>query len=146
MTQPFPVPNEIRDVLEQVLAYAMPDEAEHFENTPPEERDGHIYQSLLTVRRWLDTGASGKAGPDTLAIQDLLEAHGYLATIWSVEDVQSVRPDLSDEQCREVLRQCGRDHDAEIGINWIVISTVADDLFPMTPPARRLCARQRGAG
>jgi hypothetical protein len=130
MTNPFPVPSEVRDALEQVLAYAMPDEADHFENTPPEERDGHIYQSLLAVRRWLDTGVSGKAELDTLAIHDLLEAHGYLASIWHVEDVQSVRPGLTDEQCREVLRQCGRHHDAEIGINWIVLSTVADDLFP----------------
>jgi hypothetical protein len=43
-----------------VLAYAMPDEADDFENTPPEERAGHIYRSFLTVRRWLDTGAGGK--------------------------------------------------------------------------------------
>ena len=87
MTHPLLVPSEIRDALEQVLVYAMPDEANHFENTPPEKQGGHIYQSLLTVRRWLDTRASGTAELDTLAIHDLLEAHGYLAAIWSIEDV-----------------------------------------------------------
>ena len=130
MTNPFVIPKETRDALEQVLAYAMPDEAKHFESTPLQEQGGHIYRSLLAVRRWLDTEANGNAELDTLAIHDLLEAHGYLASIWHVEDVQAVRPDLTDEQCREVLRQCGRHHDAEIGINWIVLSTVADDLFP----------------
>jgi len=51
MTHHFPVPTEIRDALEQVLAYAMLDEADDFANSSPEERDGHIYQSLLAVRR-----------------------------------------------------------------------------------------------
>jgi hypothetical protein len=92
MTHSFPVPTAIRDALEQVLAYAMADEAEHFENTPPEERDGHIYQSLLAVRQWLDTGASGKVDLDTLAIQALLEAHGFLATISSVEECSRFAP------------------------------------------------------
>jgi hypothetical protein len=44
--------------------------------------------------------------------------------------MQSVRPDLSDDQCREVLRECSRSLDAEAGINWGVITAVADDLFP----------------
>jgi hypothetical protein len=59
-----------------------------------------------------------------------IKAHGYLAAIWSIEDVQTVRPDLSDVQCRAVLRERGRREDAETGINWDVVSTVADDLFP----------------
>jgi hypothetical protein len=59
MTHPLPaIPAEIRDALEKVLAYAMPDEADHFANTPPEERDGHIYQSFVVVSRWLNTGKS----------------------------------------------------------------------------------------
>jgi hypothetical protein len=73
---------------------------------------------------------SRKAELDTLAVQDLLEAHGFLASIWSIEDVPSVRPDLTDEQSREVLSECSRQHEAEAGINWGVISAVADDLFP----------------
>jgi hypothetical protein len=56
---------------------------------------------------------SGKAELDTLAIQDQLEAYGFLACIWGIEDVQTVRPDLSDVQCRAVLPECGRQLDAE---------------------------------
>jgi hypothetical protein len=128
MTHPIPVPTKIRNALEQVLAYAIPDEADDYESTPPEKRDGHVYEALVTVRTWLRTDVSAEL--DTVALCDLLEAHGYLASIWQVEDVQLVRPDLTDEQCREVLQQRGRQHDAEIGISWTVLSTVADDLFP----------------
>jgi hypothetical protein len=70
--------------------------------------------------------------PIPAEIHDVLEAYGYLAAIWCVEDVQSVRPDLTDGQCREVLQQCHRIHDATVGINWDVLRFVADDLFP--PP------------
>lgn len=128
MTNPFPVPSEVRDALEQVLAYAMPDEADHFENAPPEERDGHIYQSLLAVRRWLDNGVSGEL--NTVAICDLLEEHGHIAAIWCVDDVRTLRPDLSDAQGWQVLDRCQQEHDAGIGINWHVIEEQANDLFP----------------
>lgn len=49
--------------------------------------------------------------------------------IWHLEDVKSRRPDLSDDQCREVLTALEHRHDAEIGINWDVIDAIADDLF-----------------
>jgi uncharacterized protein (DUF736 family) len=45
-------------------------------------------------------------------------------------DVKELRPDLTEKQCREVLLQAFRKHDAEIGINWDVLPCHADDLFP----------------
>lgn len=50
--------------------------------------------------------------------------------VWHLEDVKSRRPDLSDEQCREVLTALEKSHNAEIGINWDVIDTIASDQFP----------------
>lgn len=50
---------------------------------------------------------------------------------WSVEDVQSVRADLNDEQSRQVLEQCYDCHDCNEGINWEVIGINADQLFPV---------------
>jgi hypothetical protein len=80
MTRPFPVPTEIRQALEQVLAYAMPDEAEDYGNTPPEERDGHVYQSLIVLSRWLNTGKIVmQADLDALAIQERLGPVDFLA-------------------------------------------------------------------
>jgi hypothetical protein len=49
---------------------------------------------------------------------------------WCVDDVKERRPDLSDEECLEVLARCKHKHDATIGMNWDVIDVWADDLFP----------------
>jgi hypothetical protein len=67
---------------------------------------------------------------DILQLKDQLEKHGYIATLWHIDDVKGVRPDLTDEQAWEVLEQCDRRHDAEIGITWQVIEIHAADLFP----------------
>ena len=50
---------------------------------------------------------------------------------WSIVDVQDIRPNLSDEQAMEVLREAKRKHDCDIGITWHVLKTHADDLFPI---------------
>ncbi len=59
-----------------------------------------------------------------------LAAHGYIASLWHIEDVQSVRPDLSASQSMEVLQQCLEHHDAECGINWETIRVNAGMLYP----------------
>jgi len=53
-----------------------------------------------------------------------------IAVIWSVEDVTQLRPDLTDNQAWHVLLETRRCHDACVGINWVVIDTVADALYP----------------
>jgi len=50
--------------------------------------------------------------------------------VWSVEDVQEVRPDLDDEQSMEVLYRVLKKHDASIGVSWDVIEFWADELYP----------------
>ncbi len=59
-----------------------------------------------------------------------LASTGRIALFWSIDDVRAVRPDLNDEQCMAVLLDCERRHDAEHGVNWIVLETTADFLFP----------------
>lgn len=54
----------------------------------------------------------------------------HVAIIWSVVDVQSVRPDLTDEQALEVLKNVKSKHDADIGVNWDTLRIVADNLYP----------------
>jgi hypothetical protein len=50
----------------------------------------------------------------------------YLNNPWHIEDVheQAERDDveLTDEQCVRVLELCVQYHNAEVGINWDVIS------------------------
>lgn len=54
-----------------------------------------------------------------------------IAIIWSIEDVQGQRPDLTDEQASNVLQVIEKRHDANFGINWDVIDTVSEMLYPI---------------
>jgi hypothetical protein len=54
----------------------------------------------------------------------------FIVIKWQIEDVQSVRPDLSDDEANEVLGSLEDNHDANVGINWEVIEYAADNLFP----------------
>jgi hypothetical protein len=49
------------------------------------------------------------------------DASRQVAIFWDIGDVLSVRPDLTDDQCLEVLHKVKRNHDCERGINWSVI-------------------------
>ena len=69
-------------------------------------------------------------------IEQLLRQRRQVAAIWSVEDVQEVRPDLTDDQAWEVLQRCYRRHDCELGLTWTTIEIVADDLFPEQPSTK----------
>ena len=60
MANPIPLPQEIRDALNEVLTYALPREYEHFANNP-ELRYCHIYHSLHALCCWLETEANGSA-------------------------------------------------------------------------------------
>jgi hypothetical protein len=64
-----------------------------------------------------------------LSIHGLLAQRRQVAVVWSTENVQGVRPDLDDDQAWEVLQECRRLHDCELGFNWLLIETVADNLF-----------------
>ena len=63
-------------------------------------------------------------------MSDPSEDFDTITISWHISDVQEVRPDLSDQDARQVLRIVRRYHDACIGVNWEVLQTVADDLFP----------------
>ena len=53
-----------------------------------------------------------------------------IAIVWSIGDVQSVRPDLTDAQAMQVLLRVQDKHDASIGVNWEVLEITADIMFP----------------
>ena len=70
-------------------------------------------------------------------IDAYLAARRQIATVWSVEDVQEIRPDLTEDQCWEVLEQAKKHHDAGIGINWSVLECHAEMLFGNAPAAAK---------
>lgn len=45
---------------------------------------------------------------------------------WHIDDVNKVAPDLTESQCREVLRRVKQFHERNVGINWGVLSAHAD--------------------
>ena len=53
-----------------------------------------------------------------------------ISITWWIEDIQSLRPDSKREQAAQVLNTLKTPHNAEIGVNWDVIRTVCDDLYP----------------
>jgi hypothetical protein len=54
-----------------------------------------------------------------------------VAIVWSIEDVQQVRPDLNDDQCMEVLGAVVDKHDACIGVSWDTLEVWADYCYPV---------------
>ena len=53
-----------------------------------------------------------------------------IAISWCTEDIKSIRPHLSNDQCDEVLTRAQTTHDPNIGLNWEVFGDIADEMFP----------------
>jgi len=70
---------------------------------------------------------------EEIDIHELLAKRKQIAIIWSIEDVQQVRSDLSDGQAWQVLLEVDRRNDAEVGINWQTLEYVAEELFGDAP-------------
>jgi hypothetical protein len=81
--------------------------------------------------------ARATAGPDTggteLDVHELLAGRGQIALLRSIDDVREVRPDLTDRQAWEVLKQVERRHDATRGVTWETLGWTAQDLFGDAP-------------
>jgi hypothetical protein len=73
------------------------------------------------------------SAPAGIDVHALLAERRQIAGIWHIEDVQSVRPDLTDDQAWQVLQAVRRNHDASLGINWDVLECNADILFGAAP-------------
>jgi hypothetical protein len=83
---------------------------------------------------WLEEGRRAIAEARALASTEFADE---ITISWHIDDVREIRPDLTDEQCREVLQQAEHRHDASVGINWDVLAIHADDLFPKESEAQK---------
>src|SRR5438309_1641686 len=68
-------------------------------------------------------------------VHRLLAERQQIAAIWAIEDVQEVRPNLTDDQAWLVLEEVWHKHDAELGISWTTLEVFADELYPKTDTA-----------
>ena len=54
----------------------------------------------------------------------------YELTIrWTIEDVKTLNPDLTDQQAEAVLKRTLRHHDAAVGINWDILQVHIDEVL-----------------
>ena len=66
-------------------------------------------------------------------INALLAERRQIAAVWSIEDVQQLRPDLTEDQAWEVLQQVDRRHDCGFGITWLTVEIAAEELLGDAP-------------
>lgn len=64
-------------------------------------------------------------------IHAILAERGQIAIVWSTQDVREIRPDLTDDQCWEVIEFCEKSHDCNYGITWDTLAYAAEYLFDM---------------
>jgi hypothetical protein len=122
--------SRVRDAIRQLRD--LPDSLEA-EDDPAftVEQVNFLEKRLYEVRALLEGEDRSQLYADiTLYVHHLLAKHRQIAAIWAIEDVQGMRSDLTDDQAWEVLEQVGDNHDAEWGITYTTLETVADDLFP----------------
>ena len=53
-----------------------------------------------------------------------------ISITWHIDDILSVKPNLTEFQASTVLEHMKKNHDANIGINWDVVEIVSEMLFP----------------
>jgi hypothetical protein len=76
--------------------------------------------------------ADPPSAPD-IDVHAFLAERKLVASLWGIEDVQEVRPDLTDDQAWQVLQHVDRQKDATIGITWDTLEWAAQGLFGDAP-------------
>jgi hypothetical protein len=125
-SNPIPTGGHLRRIRHRLDDLVAEIESEDDPAFTPEQVD-------LLEKRFYELGellVDTEAQDIDLYVHSLLAKCQKIAVIWSIEDVQGIRPHLTDDQAFEVLEQVGRKHDAEWGISWTTLETVADDMFP----------------
>lgn len=67
---------------------------------------------------------------------DMLKVHPNcmddiaLYSVWHDDDIRESRQDLTDEEVAAVCSAIISNHNAEVGVNWDVIKTTIDEMFP----------------
>ena len=57
--------------------------------------------------------------------------YGTAITPWNIEEVQKIRPDLSDNEADKVLKFMEETFDASSGMNWDTLEAAASDYYPL---------------
>jgi hypothetical protein len=58
----------------------------------------------------------------------------FVRFTWSIDDVKAVRPDLTDNECMNVLERVKSEYDTSIGVSWATVEIHAGELYPKLEP------------
>lgn len=111
-------------------------------DTPPADPDFYGTSSLskrqaleLDLKKIIES--YGQAAPPLMikSLCEFISGRFYdldkaIAIPWCTEDVKAIREDLNDEQAFIVLEDAYYNHDENTGINWEVLMSFANELFP----------------
>lgn len=94
-----------------------------------DESDATEIHVFTAIREAIDAANdAATASPTEIDIHAVLAESRQIADVWGIQDVQSVRPDLSDEQAWAVLQSARRHYDGATGINWDVLASHAEEI------------------
>ena len=102
--------------------------------TTLKEQQDYAQSLMHWVKLFRDGALSDKFSEQIAALlelnaKDIIE-RDWINCRWHVEDVLDIRPYLTREQARDVLRKVGDNHNAELGINWDVLEAWASEMYP----------------
>ncbi len=83
-------------------------------------------QVVEALEEWLDSAEESKTADATART---VPDHEVSVAGFGVDDVLTVRPDLSAEQAVEVLYHCERRFDAGLGMNWDMLELQSREVF-----------------
>jgi hypothetical protein len=91
-----------------------------------DHNDMLLVHASVDVDDLFDTNSIPEEAEIDVDIHDLLKQNGMAGIVYSIEDVQSMRPDLNDDQAWEVLIAA---RDCDTGMTDETIKILADDLY-----------------
>ena len=65
-----------------------------------------------------------------LVFESFYHLDRQIVCIWDVADVYELRPELTPEQAKHVLKEADRGQDVTGGIDWAILAKHADRLYP----------------
>jgi hypothetical protein len=101
----------------------------HFWNEPDTNEAAVAEQKARQIVEALNLPGGGWA--QTPYADWVLRQDRQVATIWCIQDVIMLRPDLTEDQAWEVLQAVDRRLDANNGITREMLQVTARDLFPL---------------
>jgi len=97
-----------------------------------DESDATEMRVFTTIREAITAANDAATALPEIDIHAVLAESRQIADVWGIQDVQSVRPDVSDDQAWAVLQRARRRYDAATGINWDVLAGHADEIAGAT--------------